>query len=154
MGWRNAKGSVMATLDYNMGTPLGPDSRAVADLQAIDNYVRTVARTKVTQWPKSLSLVEEYEKWRQQVSWWDLNVMVNDTMRTAKAKRDAINAAQGSTFAPGTVVEEGAFVASPPDTGTSSRIMKTALVAGLGAVGGVWAVRKFLVGGHHIWPGS
>ncbi|MDD5544393.1 MAG: hypothetical protein PHX83_14585 [Acidobacteriia bacterium] len=140
----------MATLEYNMGTPLGPDARAVTDLQAIDDYVRTVARKKIKAWPKSLPLVEDYEKWRQQVSWWDLNVMVNDTMRTAKAKRDAINVAQGSTFDPSATVEEGAFLTSPPDTSGASKVATTVLVAGAGAVGGVWLFRKYLMGKVHL----
>lgn len=140
----------MATLDYNMGTILGPDSRAVADLKAIDDYVRTQARPRVAQYPKSLPLVEDYEKWRQAVSWWDMNVMVNDTMRSAKAKRDAINAAQGQTFAPGTIVEEGAFVAGPDDPSKRAKFGAVLAVAGAGAIAGVFALRKFIVGGPHL----
>lgn len=138
----------MATTEYKMGTPLGPDPEAVADLAAIDDYVRTQARSRVTQFPKSLPLVQDYETWRQGVGYFDMMVMVNDTMRTAKAKRDAINAAQGQVIKPDTNVEPGAFISSPPDTSTSTRIGKTVLVAALGAVGGVWAFRKLLLGGH------
>ncbi len=103
----------MATLDYNLGTPLGPDPRAVADLAAIDTYVRTTARDGVKKYPKSLPLIEDYEKWRQAIGYFDMMVMVNDTMRTAKAKRDAINIAQGAVISPGTHVEPGAFITSP-----------------------------------------
>lgn len=145
----------MATSEYKMGTPLGPDPEAVADLKAIDDYVRTQARPRVTQFPKSLPLVEDYEKWRQAVGYWDMMVMVNDTLRTAKAKRDQINGAQNQILPPDTTVEPGAFVASPPDTSSSTRLGRTVLVAALGAVGGVWAFRKLLggridLGGHTL----
>ncbi len=126
-----------------MGTPLGPDPRAVEDLAAIDTYVRTVARPKVDKWPKSLPLVEEYERWRQAVSWWDMNVMVNDTMRTAKAKRDAINKSQGSTFPSTTQVEEGAFVTSPPDEAGTGLGWKALLFLG-GAAAGIYGAVRLL----------
>lgn len=130
----------MATLDYNLGTPLGPDPRAVADLAAIDAYVRTVARPKLKDYPKSIKQVEDYEKWRQALGYWDMMIMVNDTMRAAKAKRDAINVAQGSVLPPGSIVEEGAFVTSPD----LPRGKAWWLVAGLtlGLVGGGYAVFK------------
>ncbi len=133
----------MATLDYNVGTPLGPDPRAVEDLRAIDEYVRTVARSRLAKYPKSLPLVEDYERWRQQVGWWELNVMVNDTMRAAKAKRDAINAAQGSTFPSTTQVEEGAFVTAPPETAGIGLGWKGFLFLGGVAAGGYAAWRVF-----------
>lgn len=117
----------MATLEYDMGTPLGPDPRAVADLQAIDEYVRTQARPRVEKYPKSLPVVEDYERWRQSVSWWDMNVMTNDTMRTAKAKRDAINVAQDQKLPPGSTVEEGSFVSSPPDVDKEKREQQAAM---------------------------
>ena len=105
----------MATQDYNVGTPLGPDPRAVQDLEAIDTYVRTQARPRIAQWPDSLAQIQDYEKWRQGLSWWiDMFVMVNDTMRTAKNKRDAINVAQHNVLPETAVVEPGAFVSPPP----------------------------------------
>lgn len=99
--------------DYNLGTPLGPDPRAVEDLEAIDTYVRETARPKIAVYPKSKLVIEDYEKWRQNISWFDLNVMINDTMRTAKAKRDLINKAQNNTIPSTWTVEPGSFVTSP-----------------------------------------
>lgn len=139
------------TVDYNMGTILGPDSRAVADLQAIDDYVRTQARPRVAQFPKSLPLVQEYEEWRQKVGWWELNVMVNDTMKSAKAKRDAINRAQNQQLPETATVEEGSFVTSPEDPEkTKGGLGKVVAVAGLGAVAGAWGLWRLLRGGHHF----
>lgn len=130
----------MATLDYNLGSPLGPDPRAVSDLAAIDAYVRTQARPRVKDYPKSIKEIEAYEKWRQALGYWDMMVMVNDTMRAAKAKRDAINVAQNNVLPEGSIVEEGAFVASPD----LPRGKAWWLVAGLtlGLVGGGYAVLK------------
>lgn len=130
----------MATLDYNLGTPLGPDPRAVSDLKAIDDYVRGPARSRVKDWPKSLPLVEDYERWRQGVGYWGLMVMVNDTMRTAKAKRDAINEAQGNLLPPDSHVEEGAFVTSPPLPAGKGTWLVVGVLAGL--VGGGYVVLK------------
>jgi hypothetical protein len=130
----------MATLDYNLGTPLGPDPRAVSDLEAIDTYVRTQARLKVKEYPKSLALVEDYERWRQGLGYWSLMIMVNDTMRAAKAKRDAINVAQGSAFPSDTIVEPGAFVTSPPMPRGKAWWLAAGLVAGI--AGGGYAVIK------------
>lgn len=138
----------MATLDYQMGTPLGPDPRAVADLAAIDDFVRTVARTKTAEFPESLALVEEYERWRQGISWFDLNVMVNDTMRSAKAKRDGINRAQGAVLPPEWSVEPGAFQTPPEDPDKSGPSAGAAwLLLGIAAGAGiaVWLVTKFKV---------
>ncbi len=140
----------MATLDYQLGTPLGPDPRAVADLEAIDRYVREVARPRVQQYPKSLPLVEDYEAWRQKVGNWEMLVMVNDTMKTAKAKRDAINAAQDRVLPSWARVEEGAFVSSPPDKEKEGRGIGLAAAVGVaGVVGGIWLAWKVL-GPHHF----
>lgn len=140
----------MATTDYTMGTPLGPDQRAVDDLAAIDRYVREVARPRVTQFPKSLPLIQEYEAWRQSVGYWDMMVMVNDTMRAAKAKRDGINAAQGNLLPPGSIVEEGAFVSGPDDPTKRHPFAATVAVAAVGVAGGAWLMWKlFSGGGHH-----
>ncbi len=130
----------MATLDYNMGTPLGPDPRLVEDLKAIDTYVRTIARPRVKQYPDSLKLVEDYERWRQGLGWSDLNIWSNDTMRSAKAKRDAINVAQGSTFPPDSIVEEGAFITSPPLPSGKGTWLAVGVVAGI--IGGGYAVYR------------
>jgi len=101
---------------YNMGTPLGPDPRFSEDLQAIDDYVRTQARPKTAQFPASLPKVTDYETWRQGLGWYDLNVVPNDTMNSAKAKRDAINVSQQNVLPSNYEVEQGSFVAPPPDT--------------------------------------
>jgi len=135
----------MATLMYDLGTPLGPDSRAVADLQAIDDYVRTVARPKIQQYPKSQAVIEDYERWRQAVSWWDMNIMVNDTMRFAKNKRDAINKAQGNVLPPWASVEEGAFVESPPEPEQPTKLPSVGFFVGLAVVTGtVYLLWRYL----------
>lgn len=103
----------MAVKDYKLGTPLGPDPEAVADLNAIDTYVRTVSRSGVVKYPKSLPLVEDYERWRQTQGYWQLMVFPNDVLKTAKAKRDAINQAQENVLPLDTIVEEGSFITSP-----------------------------------------
>lgn len=129
-------------LDYQMGTPLGPDPRAVADLAAIDKYIRESARPRVSEFPDSLDEIEAYEKWRQSVSTWDLMVMVNDTMREAKRLRDLVNAAQNRVIPPDTMTEEGSFVSSPPAT------KRGGLIAGLLALGvgvgayAAWRLRR------------
>lgn len=130
----------MATLDYKLGTPLGPDPRAVSDLAAIDTYVRTVARPRLKDYPKSIKEVEAYERWRQGLGYWDLMIMVNDTMRAAKAKRDAINVAQGSVLDPSSIVEEGAFITSPPEPRGKAWWLVAGLAAGI--VGGGYAVLR------------
>lgn len=141
----------MATTDYTMGTPLGPDQRAIDDLAAIDRYVREVARPRVPDHPKSLPLIQDYEAWRQSIGYWDLMVMVNDTMRAAKAKRDAINAAQGSVLPPWARVEEGAFVSGPDDPTKRHPLAATVAVAAVGIAGGAWLTWKLLgAAGHHM----
>jgi hypothetical protein len=40
----------------------------------------------------------------------------NDVLKTAKAKRDAINVAQENVLKPGSIVEEGSFITSPEQT--------------------------------------
>lgn len=106
----------MAVKNYKLGTPFGPDPEAVADLNAIDTYIRTVARPRVEQYPKSLSAIQDYEQWRQTQGYWQLMVFPNDVLKTAKAKRDAVNVAQENVLKPGSIVEEGSFITSPPET--------------------------------------
>lgn len=123
---------------YYLGSIGGPDPRFSEDLAAIDDYVRTQARPKTIQYPDSLKLIEDYETWRQGLGWYDLNVVPNDTMNSAKAKRDAINKAQQNLTPADREVEKGSFITSPPDVSknTLSPITKLALEigAGLGAV--------------------
>lgn len=108
----------MATTNYNMGGPLGPDSRFVDDLDAIDTYVRTIAHPAIAKYPNSASVVADYDVWRQGLGWSDMNVFPNDTMTNAKAKRSAINIAQGNTLPNTAVVEPGSYV-TPPKPKTS-----------------------------------
>lgn len=135
----------MATLEYQLGTPLGPDPRAVEDLRAIDEYVRTQARPRIKEVPASEAAVVDYERWRQGVSWWDMNVMVNDTMRLAKNKRDAINKAQGHVLPPWASVEEGAFVESPPEPEKPTKLPSVGFFVGLAVVTGtVYLLWRYL----------
>jgi len=123
-----------------MGTPLGPDPRLVEDLGAIDTYVRTQSRPRVKEYPDSLKQVEAYERWRQGLGWSDLNIWANDTMRAAKAKRDAINLAQGNVLPEDAIVEPGAFVSSPPLPSGKAWWLALGVVAGV--VGGGYAVYR------------
>jgi hypothetical protein len=123
---------------YNLGSVSGPDSRFEDDLAAIDTYVREEARPKIAQFPASESLINDYEKWRQDLGWYDSNAVPNDTMNSAKAKRNAINAAQNNVLPPDSIVEPGSFIASPTDTSKAvmSPATKFALTIGA-ALGGV-----------------
>jgi hypothetical protein len=125
---------------YNMGTILGPDGRFEEDLAAIDRYVREEARPKVKDFPQSLPVIEEYEKWAQGLGWYDRNVVPNDTMNAAKAKRNAINEAQQNVLPTDSVVEEGSYVASPPDVtkevGTQVSLKSVLITSGVLALVG------------------
>lgn len=100
---------------YELGGLTGPDQRFVDDLHAIDEYVRNEARARVAQWPNSLSAIEDYEKWRQGVTWLEEMTVPNDVMANAKIKRNAINAAQGQVTPGSNNVEPGAWITSPPN---------------------------------------
>jgi hypothetical protein len=123
---------------YMIGGPGGPDERFMEDLEAVDTYVRTQSRPAIEKFPKSLPLVEEYEKWRQELSWYDLNVVPNDTWNSARSKRNAINAAQNQVLPAWTVTEPGTFLSTAADVSkaTMSPLTKFALSlgAGLGAI--------------------
>jgi hypothetical protein len=122
---------------YNLGSVTGADSRFDDDLAAIDTYVREETRPKVAQFPNSESLIVDYEKWRQDLGWYDKMVVPNDTMNSAKAKRNAINAAQQNVLPADSVVEEGSFLASPTDTSKAviSPITKFSLTVGAALAG-------------------
>lgn len=122
---------------YNLGTLAGHDSRFDDDLDAIDTYVREEARPKIAQFPDSEGLINDYEKWRQDLGWYDMNVVPNDTMNSAKAKRNSINAAQNNVLPPDSVVEPGSFIASPTDTSLAvmSTTTKFALTIGAALAG-------------------
>ena len=130
---------------YDLGTFFGPDSRFVDDLAAIDEYVKGYARSRVSEFPGSLPLIEDYEKWRQDLGWTDMSVFPNDTMNSAKAKRDGINAAQKNVTPADRNVEEGSFITPPPDSTKElmSTSTKLALYAG-GAFAGVLLVAAFV----------
>jgi hypothetical protein len=123
---------------YQLGDFLGPDGRFTEDLAAIDDYVRTQSRPNSANFPKSLPFIEDYEKWRQGLGWSDLNVFPNDTMNSAKAKRNAINAAQNEVTPSDYVVEPGSFITSPPDvTKQTPAWVKWSIGLGAGAVGAI-----------------
>jgi len=123
---------------YNLGSVTGPDARFEDDLAAIDTYVREEARPKIAEFPASEGLINDYEQWRQDLGWYAMNAVPNDTMNSAKAKRNAINAAQQNVLPPDSVVEPGSFLASPTDTSKAvlSPVTKFALTIGA-ALGGV-----------------
>lgn len=101
---------------YMLGSVTGPDGRFSDDLAAIDTYIREEARPRIAQFPDSEALINDYEKWRQDLGWYAKNADPDTTMNTAKAKRNAINAAQQNVLPPDSVVEEGSFLASPTDS--------------------------------------
>lgn len=122
---------------YNLGSITGHDARFDDDLAAVDTYIREEARPRIAQFPDSEGLINDYEKWRQDLGWYDMNAVPNDTMNSAKAKRNAINASQNNVLPPDSVVEPGSFIASPTDTSKDvmSPATKFALTIGAALAG-------------------
>jgi len=124
--------------NYYKGTPWGPDGRFVDDLKVIDDYVRTQARPGIAQHPRSLTAVEDYEKWRQTFSLGspETDFYPDTTMSTAKAKLFAIKAAQGQSPTPTSIAKPGEFNTPPEDTSNFLPQMKTVakIAAGVGGV--------------------
>jgi hypothetical protein len=122
---------------YNLGSVTGPDARFEDDLAAIDTYIREEVRPKLAQFPGSESLVNDYEKWRQDLGWYAMNVVPNDTMNSAKAKRNEINASMDNLLPADSEIEPGSFLASPTDVSKDviSPATKFALTIGAALAG-------------------
>jgi len=125
-----------STSSYHFGDFLGADKRFTEDLDKLDDYVRTHARPLVAKYPRSESVVSDYERWRQGLGWWDYDFKPNDTMQAAIAKIGAIQKAQGEGLVPSAIAPPGKFVASPEDPSSTGKQMKTAgkVVAGVAGV--------------------
>lgn len=60
------------------------------DLKAIYNYVES-QRPLIKQFPTVQAQIEDFERWYQGLTWFDIHVMINDTIAEAARRRDAIN---------------------------------------------------------------
>lgn len=129
-----------------------PDPRFEEDLRAVDTYVRETARSRVGEFPKSLPLVEDYERWRQGLGWYDIYMIPNDTWNNARAKLGAINRSQESTLPPTTKVEEGSFIAPPIDT--SKALLSPTVKLGLSIGAGIATVLLVVIGLSKLNPVS
>lgn len=136
---------------YYMGIS-SPDPRFEDNLKAVDTYVRETARSKVDKFPNSLPLIEDYERWRQGLGWYDMNMIPNDTWNNARAKLGAINRAQESVLPPTTQVEAGTFIAPPIDT--SKAVLSPTVKIGLSIGAGIAAVLLVAIGLSKLSPAS
>lgn len=68
-----------------------------ANLKAIADYVQR-QRPYVYQYPKLLPLIKSFEQWYSSLSWMDVHVMINDTMKEAYRRRNEINEAMNQTL--------------------------------------------------------
>jgi hypothetical protein len=117
------------------------DGRFEDDLKAIDEYVRTTARSRITQFPDSIKQIQAYEEWRLSVPWYSMAFLPNDVMATAKNKLAAVNKAQESILKPDTQVEPGAFITPPADPEKKvSLVTQVAIGVGVGLVGAILIV--------------
>ena len=140
--------------DYYLGLPpFGADGRFVDDLTKIDDYVRTQARPKIAQYPKSLNAVQDYEQWRQTFSTEspiEAYLNPNGTMLTAKAKLGAIKNAQGESLSESAVAPKDRFVSLPKDPTANSEKIKS----GVKIVGAITGVILLLLGVRAVKRGA
>lgn len=70
-----------------------------SDLIAIFNYVEGL-RPQITRFPKLQSKIEDFERWYQGLSWYDIHVMINDTLAEAYRRRAEMNSILGQSTDP------------------------------------------------------
>lgn len=63
-----------------------------ADLVAISDYVQN-ARRQIPNFPSIQGQIEDFERWYQGLTWYDVHIMINDTLAEARRRRDALNQA-------------------------------------------------------------
>jgi hypothetical protein len=87
-----------------------------ADLTAIYRYVEG-RRPDLATHPQVQPLIDSFEAWYQGLSWYDVHVMINDTISEASRRRNEINAAFGDIIDP-TVIPADRLVNKPGSGGT------------------------------------
>lgn len=65
-----------------------------ASLIAVYNYVQR-QRPYINEYPGLLELITDFEVWYQGLSWFDVHIMINDTLAEAYRRRDEINKLMG-----------------------------------------------------------
>jgi hypothetical protein len=70
-----------------------------ADLKALYNYVES-QRPNIPQYPTLQAQIESFEKWYQALTYYDVHIMINDTIAEAARRRDLVNAAMNQQIDP------------------------------------------------------
>lgn len=82
------------TSQLRPGTSFGEEIGIIwaddANLKAIADFVQR-QRPYVHQYPKLLPAIQSFEKWYSSLGWFDVHVMINDTMKEAYRRRNEIN---------------------------------------------------------------
>jgi hypothetical protein len=122
-----------------------------ADLQAIYTFVENT-RPNITQFPKLQPLIEDFERWYQGLTWFDVHVMINDTIAEAVRRRNQINAAQNAfldpTIVPGDLAGHTSFDNTllpgpkPPLIPTQYKVYAT---VGAGILAGLVVLKKLML---------
>ncbi len=73
-----------------------------ADLKAIYDYVES-QRPSIPQHPTLQAAIESFEKWYQGLSYYDVHIMIDDTIAEAARRRDLVNATMGQRLNPSVV---------------------------------------------------
>lgn len=87
-----------------------------ADLTAIYRYVEE-RRPDLAKHPFVEPLINDFERWYQGLSWFDVHVMIDDTLAEATRRRNEINAAFGDRIDP-TIVPADRLQNKPGSGGT------------------------------------
>lgn len=144
----------MAKFGAEVGLIWADDS----DLIAIYNYVEEL-RPKIAQFPKLQAKIEDFERWYQQLSWYDIHVMINDTLAEAYRRRDELNTIMGeslrATDVPGDILNRrpgsaSGLPAPPPPpwwkitVPTWLKVTAVGVPAGIATLISIGAIRKAL----------
>jgi hypothetical protein len=87
-----------------------------ADLRAIYTYVEN-ARRSIPKFPTIQPLIEDFERWYQGLSWYDVHIMINDTLAEARRRRDELNVAMNQVLPADWVPADR--VSTPPGSGAN-----------------------------------
>ena len=125
-----------------------------ADLIAIYNYVQN-KRREIPKFPALQPKIEDFERWYQNLSWWDLHANMADTTAEAARRRDEINKisqdvlpstwipADKRNLPPG--VASGLPAPEPPKEPLIPTKYKIAAAAGASAIAVLAILKKFSV---------